>query len=146
MTLISSTVSGNTAVFGGTAIWDGGRLTLKNTVVDGDCNIDSPEFVSLGGNIESPGNTCLLIPGIDLVKRPPARLGLGPLADNGGPTQTQALAPFSVALDRIPNGSASMGRVSRCSPTSGAPRRRGRRVIQAHSSSARVRSPWGVHQ
>ena len=102
MTLISSTVSGNTAVFGGTAIWDGGRLTLRNTVVDGDCNIDSPEFVSLGGNIESPGNTCLLIPGIDLLNVPPARLGLGPLADNGGPTQTQALAPFSVALDRIP--------------------------------------------
>ena len=37
-----------------------------------------------------------------------------------------------------------MGTVSRCSPTSGASlARRGRRVIQAHSSSATVRSPWG---
>ncbi len=100
MTVLSTTISQNTAAFGATGIWNGGSATLRNTIVDGDCQLAAP-VDSLGGNIESPGNTCLLIPGIDLFNVPPAQLGLGPLANNGGPTETQALAPFSVALDRI---------------------------------------------
>ena len=106
--VIASTLSLNVA--DGTVLWDGacllapecppGTITIRNTILDGPC-IGASDVVSLGGNIESPGNTCWLIPGIDLINVPAAQLGLAPLANNGGPTETQALAPFSVALDRI---------------------------------------------
>ena len=106
--VIASTLSLNVA--DGTVLWDGacllapecppGTLTIRNTILDGQC-MGAPDVLSLGGNIESPGNTCWLIPGIDLINVPATQLGLGPLANNGGPTETQALAPFSIALDRI---------------------------------------------
>jgi hypothetical protein len=76
-------------------------MTMRNTIVEGDCVMLAP-LLSLGGNVESTGNSCGFDPaGTDLVDVPKLALNLGPLADNGGPTQTQALAPFSVALDRI---------------------------------------------
>jgi hypothetical protein len=106
--VIASTLSLNVA--DGTVLWDGacrlapacppGALTIRNTILDGQC-VGASDVLSLGGNIESPGNTCTLIPPFDLFNVPAAQLGLEPLTDNGGPTQTQALAPFSVALDRI---------------------------------------------
>ena len=106
--VIASTLSLNVA--DGTVLWDGacrlapecppGALTIRNTILDGQC-VGASDVSSLGGNIESPGNTCTLIPPFDLFNVQAAQLGLGPLADNDGPTETQALAPFSVALDRI---------------------------------------------
>jgi len=98
--LVSTTVSRNFAPNGASALGNDALVTMANTIIDGDCQMIGPAE-SRGGNIESPGNTCLLIPGIDLFNVPTTDLGLGPLANNGGPTQTQALAPFSVALDRI---------------------------------------------
>jgi hypothetical protein len=58
---------------------------------------------SNGYNIESPGNTC----GFDTNKGDQfdvtaEALNLGPLQDNGGPTQTHALLPGSVAIGKIP--------------------------------------------
>jgi hypothetical protein len=41
---------------------------------------------------------------------------LGPLADNGGPTETQALAPGSPAIDAGKPGPAD-GRGTHCPPT-----------------------------
>jgi hypothetical protein len=58
--------------------------------------------MSLGGNIESPTNECGFTDPTDLVSVTEAELNLGPLADNGGPTPTQALLPGSVAIDHIP--------------------------------------------
>jgi len=75
----------------------GGAVTLGNTIVDGGC-AGAP--TSLGYNIESPGDTCGFDQLTDLVDVPD--VSLGPLADNGGPIETHALLPGSVAIDRIP--------------------------------------------
>jgi parallel beta-helix repeat protein len=96
--LINSTVSGNTAVRGD-AIYDS-AVEATATVIDGTCGRQGPT-ISKGYNIESPGNTCGFDPdGTDLVDVPDPMLG--PLQDNGGPTETHALLPGSPALDRIP--------------------------------------------
>ena len=97
-TLTNSTVSGNAAAFdsGGILHLDG-PLTLKNSIIAGnsapDC--DGLAVTSLGNNIDGD-STCNLAgpddqPGVDPL--------LGPLADNGGPTQTQALLAGSPAIN-----------------------------------------------
>jgi hypothetical protein len=100
MTVISSTISRNTAVFGATGIWNDGSATLRNTVVDGDCQ-SNPAVVSFGGNIEIEGNTCGLDHPTDQVWLAAPELNLQPLGDNGGPTQTHALGAGSDAIDWI---------------------------------------------
>ena len=55
-----------------------------------------------GGNLESPGDTCTLDEAGDSPNVSPERLALGPLQDNGGPTETHALGVDSVAVDEIP--------------------------------------------
>ena len=100
LTLTNSTVSGNSGTFGG-GIFNGGTLTLTNSVVDGDCSSDST--TSNGYNIESPGDTCGFDQATDQVNVTEGQLNLGPLQDNGGPTETHALLfPGSVAIDVIP--------------------------------------------
>jgi len=104
--LINSTVSGNTACLSdiGFECDEPDRLsfaTWTHTVIDGVC----PETwiaVSNGYNIESPGNTCGLTGTGDQVSITEELLNLGPLQDNGGPTETRALLPGSVAIDVIP--------------------------------------------
>lgn len=131
--LLNATISGNGANTGG-AIYAGGELTvtsgslvdnaapsgsaiydprspgtgswlMMSTVVVGDCIGSSLE--SGGYNIESPGNTCGLDQPTDLPSQ--AELGLGPLADNGGPTETHALLDGSVAIDQIPESNCIDG-------------------------------------
>jgi hypothetical protein len=74
--------------------------TLENTIVaDGSAPSGSNcagTFTSLGGNVET-ANQCGLQP--SLGDQPSVDPGLGPLQDNGGPTQTQALPPGSPAID-----------------------------------------------
>jgi predicted outer membrane repeat protein len=124
--LVNTTISGNSANSGGgiytagalqltsgtmadnaapsaSAIYDPGTSdaaprSISSSLIRGDC-AGSP-FDSGGFNIESPGDTC----GFDEASDQPAEqtLSLGPLQDNGGPTLTHALAPSSVAVDRIP--------------------------------------------
>jgi hypothetical protein len=96
----SSTVSGNAADSGGD-IWNGTAqlLGLTDTLIDGDCFDPSATIFSVGGNVESPGDTCGLTDPTDQVNVTAAQLALGPLQDNGGPTQTHALLPGSVAID-----------------------------------------------
>ena len=131
--LVSSTLSGNTAETGG-GIYNGGDISvvsctfaeneaptatalfdpgtsgaetrlIKNTLIEGDCS-GSP-FDSDGYNIESPGDTC----GFDQETDRPAeaQLDLGPLEDNGGPTETHALMQGSIAIDRIPDAECTDG-------------------------------------
>ena len=76
-----------------------GLLTLRGTLIDGDCAVG---IVSEGYNIESPGDTCGLDQEGDRVRVSVERMNLGPLADNGGGTETRALGEGSVAIDRIP--------------------------------------------
>jgi predicted outer membrane repeat protein len=99
-TLTNVTISGNSALFGGgISNSAGGTATLKNTIITnspsgGNCN---GTITSLGHNL-SRGDSCVssfIAPG-DINNMSPL---LGPLADNGGPTQTHALLEGSPAID-----------------------------------------------
>jgi hypothetical protein len=98
LTLTNSTVSDNAAGERGGGIWNQGG-TLTNTLVDNDC--DGTPDVSGGYNIESPGDTCGFDQATDLVNVTADDLKLGALAPNGGPTETHALLPGSVAINKI---------------------------------------------
>ena len=101
-----STVANNTAFNGGGGIYNSGTIDIKNSIVatntsisfsgSGDC-LDNGTFSASGKNF----NTAGACPGFTVVT--PAQLNLGPLADNGGPTQTHALLPGSVAIDAAPD-------------------------------------------
>jgi hypothetical protein len=94
LTLASVTISGN-HIFN-----DGGWITARNTIVDSHCDA-TPLVDSLGGNIESPGNTCGFGHPADQVDVTPTELALDSLQDNGGPTWTHALLPGSFAIDSV---------------------------------------------
>ena len=114
LTIVNSTVSGNTAASGASIVnvtnapSGSGVLTITSSAVEGDCAgypDGAPDITSNGYNIESPGNTC----GFDQIGDQSSvreeQLNLGPLADNGGPTMTHALLTepdVSVAIDQIP--------------------------------------------
>jgi CSLREA domain-containing protein len=107
-TLINVTMASNTTLtsggpnssVGGAVENDsGGILTLKNTIVanspaGGNCAASTP-MTSLGFNISSDGTCSFGGPG-DRNNLDPL---LGPLSNNGGPTQTHALLPGSPAID-----------------------------------------------
>jgi HYR domain len=122
VTLLNSTLSGNSAISGGGIFTSGGAdisfttiannsassgqgggifttsgVRIKNSIVanstsGSDCG-GSGTFTTSGVNFTTNGGC----PGFTQVT--PAQLNLGPLADNGGPTQTHALLPGSVAID-----------------------------------------------
>jgi len=122
MTVTNTTVSQNESA----AIWDGGTMILIHSTISGKIWLSSPytapgtvtltsslvnghcvwfsggETISGGGNLESPGNTCAFDQPTDQVNVSADDLKLGPLADNGEPTETHALLPGSVAIDVIP--------------------------------------------
>ena len=88
----NSTFAGNRSEGGGGGIFNAGTVTLKNTIVTnspsgGNC---AGPMTDGGGNLSYPDTTC---PGIN------SDPSLGPLQNNGGPTQTMALGPGSAALD-----------------------------------------------
>jgi CSLREA domain-containing protein/uncharacterized repeat protein (TIGR01451 family) len=101
------TVAGNAATTAGTGatsspgIFGTATTTVRNTIVAGNTKNSVPDacgtaLTSAGHNIEST-DTCGFHAGGDSVGTDP---GLGPLADHGGPTFTQALLPGSPAIDR----------------------------------------------
>jgi hypothetical protein len=112
LTIESSTVTGNTYargeekadIFGSY----GGTITVSNSLIDADCYMEDRAVVlSNGYNIESPGSTCGFDPdGTDLVNVPDPMLG--PLQDNGGPTETHALLPGSPAINQIPGAACEV--------------------------------------
>jgi hypothetical protein len=68
---------------------------------------DRAVVLSNGYNIESPGSTCGFDPdGTDLVNVPDPMLG--PLQDNGGPTETHALLPGSPAINQTPGAACEV--------------------------------------
>jgi hypothetical protein len=111
--LTSVTLAANTTGLpsgGGLATLAAGTSTLRSTLLAnsapaGNCAAPAPNtepgsVTSAGGNFSSD-QTCagaLRLPG-DVNNRDPR---LGPLQDNGGPTQTQALLPGSPAVAAIP--------------------------------------------
>ncbi len=102
-TLISSTVRTTSGAY---STIRGADFVVANSVIVGDLNPATPtcsgNVTSLGGNIESPSNECGFTDPTDLVSVTEAELNLGPLQNNGGPTETHALLPGSVAIDHVP--------------------------------------------
>jgi len=98
ITLLNSTVVNSIHVPDGLEL-----LEIAGTLVAGACTQDGPPGPgpsSSGYNIESPGNTCGFDQGTDQPSVPDPMLG--PLADNGGPTETHALEEGSPAINQIP--------------------------------------------
>ena len=97
----NSTMSGNTVA----AIRNYGAATVMNSLIDGVCAEPQEPLISLGYNIESPGNACGFDQTGDQSGVSADNLNLGALANNGGPTMTHALGLLltpSVAIDQIP--------------------------------------------
>jgi hypothetical protein len=71
-------------------------------LIDGGCKSGRTSISSTGYNIESPGDSCGFDQPTDQVNVSAEDLKLGPLQDNGGPTETHALGEGSVAINLIP--------------------------------------------
>ena len=104
VTLINTTVTDNEAECegGGIALIFSGTATLSNTIVGDnhppfakDCTFEDGGFTSAGFNLDSDG-TCGLDQPSDLPGVSPL---LGPLQDNGGPTDTHLPMAGSPAID-----------------------------------------------
>ncbi len=101
LNLIDSTLSGNQATDGGGGIVNtpDATVTLSNTIVansvNGDCLLAGGTINAEYSLIED-GLTCVNGTNSNSLSGDP---NLGPLADNGGPTQTHALLAGSSALD-----------------------------------------------
>ena len=90
ISLTSSTVADNVGI----GVFGLG-ITLAGTIVAGNTPDNCGGTVSLGYNLDDDG-TCSLTAAGDLAGVDPL---LGPLTDNGGPTETQALLAGSPAID-----------------------------------------------
>ncbi len=81
---------------------DGGAASARNTILAGtagaQCALGTATLSDQGGNISTDAS-CGFSATTSRSGTPVAELDLGPLADNGGPTQTIALLPGSVAAD-----------------------------------------------
>jgi hypothetical protein len=106
--LTSSTVSGNTASDAGGGIWASmGALNVANTIIAGNTSSSAADYDCAGAaitsqdyNLVGSGTGCP-VAGHDQAT---SDANLGPLADNGGATPTQALLAGSPALEQIPDG------------------------------------------
>jgi len=99
----NSTISGNSAVNGG-GLRSSSATVLINSIVSG--SISSGDISASGGTLSGSNNLIEDGTGVlaDTITGDPL---LGPLADNGGPTQTHALLPGSPALTAGPIGTAA---------------------------------------
>jgi hypothetical protein len=107
-TITNSTITGNSAQWGGgidTGTIFGAELSLRNTIVAGNHALSSSDvsglFNSQGHNLIGDGTGGSGYDSTDLVgtSSTPIEPKLGPLQDNGGPTQTMAPLPSSPAID-----------------------------------------------
>jgi len=105
ITLSQCTVSSNTATYDGGGIWNGSTNSdLKSTIVADNTAPNGPDFDnalnSYGYNLIEDTTDCTIIevanPGTNITGVDPT---LGPLANNGGPTQTHALLSGGPAID-----------------------------------------------
>jgi hypothetical protein len=107
LTILHSTISGNTASEGGGIyVFLAPPISIGHTVLAGNnASISSPDaygpFASTGYNVI--GNTTgMTITGTttgNIINGAASPLSLGPLADNGGPTKTMAIGVDSVAYN-----------------------------------------------
>jgi hypothetical protein len=111
MTVIASTISGNTG--GGIYSGQDDTATLGATIVAGNTGVncgayDAASLNSAGYNLtnDKTGTACSFTAVTDLVNKNPL---LGPLANNGGPTQTLLPGATSPAADVIPKPTTLRG-------------------------------------
>ncbi|MGH9946571.1 MAG: choice-of-anchor Q domain-containing protein [Pyrinomonadaceae bacterium] len=111
-TLRNVTISGNTASTGGGIHQTGGTIDIANSIVAGnsasgsnppEINYVAGTFISSGNNLigDSAGDAAntgnpIAWQAVDYLDAPPM---LGPLQDNGGPTQTMELLSGSIAIN-----------------------------------------------
>ena len=74
----------------------GARMQLRNNVIAGRCGGGLEN--SLGGNVESPGATCVQGALFDQGNVSSAALNLGKLGEHGGPTKTIPVHAPSIAI------------------------------------------------
>ncbi len=167
LTVASCTIAYNTAVQalgpdigsnGGGVASVGGTATVQNTIIAQNQSPADPDasgsFVSRGHNLVGAGNgSSGFGAGGDQVGSAAAPINplLGPLQNNGGPTQTMALLPGSPALDAGddslspgPTTSAAPATpASSMGPSTSAPSSRQTRTPGANSSWSPRTSPCG---
>jgi hypothetical protein len=110
LTVISCTISGNSAPDFASGIDCRSTISVQDTIIAG--NTGAPDFsdyyggmlTDKGYNLVGSGGSEWTGPG-DILN-PSGSLGLGPLQNNGGPTQTMALLPGSPAIDAGSNALA----------------------------------------
>ncbi len=109
--LINNTISQNSAIQNGGGILNGDTAQLINTIVadnlPGEDCAGNP-VVSNGHNLDSD-DTCNLTQPTDLPGMSPL---LGPLQNNGGPTETYALPTNSPAIDTADNATCAASPVN----------------------------------
>ena len=99
--IVNTTISGNVAATLSAALWaESGDVTLQNTLFGPhpflSCGTGATGAItSLGSTLDTDLSCRGFVPGDSSAMD----VGLGPLADNGGPTQTHALLPGSPAID-----------------------------------------------
>jgi hypothetical protein len=120
------TIASNSANTGGGISRGGGTVNIKNSIVGNNTASTGPNcsgtVTATGANFATDGSC-----GAGFSNVPSTGLGglnLGPLANNGGPTQTHALQAGSAAIDAVPSG--------QCSDVSGNP------VTQDQRASSRT--------
>jgi hypothetical protein len=104
LTVTNSTISGNQALGSFPFSWGGGiagiGVNVRNTIIAGNMAPDGPD---LGDNVASQGHNLIGnssgLSGFDPTDLLNVNPQLGPLQDNGGPTQTMALLAGSPALN-----------------------------------------------
>jgi CSLREA domain-containing protein len=170
LTIVNSTITDNHAIKGGGGLNSGqayaavsdqtaiARVRLLNAIIAGNtssagpanCNVQDMIIQSDGHNLDSDGSCFLTAPG-DLPRHNPL---LGPLADNGGPTETQALLSGSPAIDAAaadgcpqhdqrgtsrPQGAGcDIGAYERVEPTAGSTTGAGGRGVPAGRAAVEV--------
>jgi hypothetical protein len=111
LTIINSTFSGNSGFHGDHISSVRGSLSLANTILANggfgrDCDLVESPVVASGKNLVGDGS-CAADTEHFIIGNPM----LGPLADNGGPTQTFALLPGSAAIDAADNAVCAAARL-----------------------------------
>jgi hypothetical protein len=82
-------------------------IALNSATLDPDVN---GQFADAGHNLvgNTTGSVGFSAARHDLLNLTPAQIGLGNLANNGGPTETISLEPFSIAIDHGDNSVLSL--------------------------------------
>jgi CSLREA domain-containing protein len=112
LTASNSTIAGNSASQGGGISSQNGKATIRNTIVAENLNLNGagPDIydllspvISQGFNLIGNNSGAHVAPKTgDQIGTPASPIDpkLGPLQDNGGPSQTRALLPGSTAIDK----------------------------------------------